>query len=459
MKTLFTLIGKDFRIFWNDRIAVVMTFVVPMVLMTIFGMIFGGFGDGGMSGVRVMVIDQAGTEASRTMIEALEAEEGLNLVTHYRDGEGEDAPLRPLTEEIARQRLTENASYWRFALIFPENFEKEDFGFRLRYLYNPRSSVEAQIVTGLLQRTFFANAFPLLQERMTGEFAAEYGPERIGEFQDGIAKIISGSFDVSYEDARSVFPEGSLFPDFSAIENVSAGEDDTADTAVAEESTADPFSFLLDLEDEQIAGKGKPPAAQSVGAWAVMFLLFTMTGAASALFEERDQGVFHRLLSGPVSRMHILWSKYVFLALLGLVQLTILMAFGQAVFNVITSVNQLLPLAVICVAGAAASTAFGMILCSFCKTPAQANGMGTLFILSMSALGGAMVPSFMFPAFIREYLSPFTLVHWMLDGMLKVLWEDATVAGLWLNLVVLGAFAVLALIVAQWRFRRGDLFR
>ncbi|MFP4540988.1 MAG: ABC transporter permease [Opitutales bacterium] len=453
MITLLRLIAKDFRIFWADKLSVALTFLVPMVLITIFGMVFGGFGGGGPSGVRVMVVDQAQSEASRQIIGALEAEEGLRLVTRQRVGEGDAADWQPLTEEIARERLASNADTWRFLIIFPPDFQDEVFGFNLKYVYNPRSDVESQIVTGLLQKTFFTEAFPILQDTLTEEMLAELGTESVRAFQEEIAAMVSDTFGVDREEILGTFPEGSVFPDFGAMTAADDGVDE------AEATGADPFSFLLDLEEEQVAGEGKPPAAQSVGAWAIMFLLFSMTGAASSLFEERAGGIFHRLLAGPVTRSHILWSKFFFLALLGLFQLTVLLAFGHVLFGIITSVDQLLPLAVISAVGALASTAFGMVLCAFSRTPAQANGLGTLLILSMSALGGAMVPAFLFPAFIRDYLSPLTLVYWMMDGMLQVLWEDAQVVELWLNLAILGAFAILAITIAQWRFLRGDLFR
>lgn len=454
MKTILTLIGKDFRVFRKDRIAVVMTLVIPMVMMTIFGMIFGGFGDSGPSGIRVMIIDEANSEASKALIEALKREDGLRISTDYTTGTGETAQKVALTEKVARERLATNADTWRFALIFPENFEREDFGFRLGYLYNPRSEVEFQMVTGLLQKTFFSHAIPITQQKMTSAVATQFGGKRVAQFQDGIARLVSENFDVSYEEVRKSFSADSIFP------HLGSPDDGTEQVGVdGKPEVGNPLSFLLELNDEQIAGKNKPTAAQTVGSWAVMFLLFTMTGAASALFEERDHGVFHRLLSGPVSRAHILWSKYTFLCLLGIFQLGILFAFGQAVFGVITSSGQLVPLAVICIAGALASTGFGMVLCAFCKSSAQANGLGTFFILSMSAVGGAMVPSFLFPAFMRDYISPLSMVHWMIDGVLKVLWEDARVLDLWPNLAVLGGVAVITLSIASIQFRRGDLFR
>ena len=60
-----------------------------------------------------------------------------------------------------------------------------------------------------------------------------------------------------------------------------------------------------------------------------MFLLFSVSGAATSLFDEKKAGLFQRLLAAPVKRSHILWSKYLFCTTLGLVQLTSLFFAGR----------------------------------------------------------------------------------------------------------------------------------
>ena len=77
----------------------------------------------------------------------------------------------------------------------------------------------------------------------------------------------------------------------------------------------------------------------------------------------------------------------------------------------------------------------------------------------MSARGGAMFPLFMMPPFIQNVLAPATLVYWSMDGLLGVLWRDAGLAGIALNLTVLGGISLVMLALSLRRFRRGDLFR
>ena len=254
---------------------------------------------------------------------------------------------------------------------------------------------------------------------------------------------IAGNFDVEANEVRSGLGEGFF-----------SGEED------GEEGEAGGFpDGLVQLETTQVLGQGKEPEAQSVGGWTVMFLLFSLTGAASSLFEERDRGLFQRILAGPVSRSQILWSKFAFLGLLGLLQMMVLFAFGEVLFGIFTSFGQVLPLLVLAMATAAAATAFGMLLASVAKTPAQANGLGTFFILTFSALGGAMFPIFMMPPLIRNVIAPLNPVYWAMDGVLAVLWRGSGTGQLLPHLGVLLLFAVVALLFALARFRRGDLFQ
>jgi hypothetical protein len=71
---------------------------------------------------------------------------------------------------------------------------------------------------------------------------------------------------------------------------------------------------IIRVESIQVAGQDvkSPAATRIVGGWAMQFLLFALSAAATALFYERDHGIFHRILAGPVSRAQILWSKFVF---------------------------------------------------------------------------------------------------------------------------------------------------
>lgn len=441
MNTILSLVRKDLKLFSKDRSAVVLTFAVPMLLIVIFGMIFGDSG-GEPTGIRLLVIDESRTESSEKLISYLRQEDTFLVKT---ERQAEDGSSIQMDRESARQMLENEAGTYRYALILPENLLAEDFGLNLAFLYNPQNLIEFKIVQGILQKTLFSKAFPILMDH------SDYGLSEIGRdsFNTSLADIISEHFGGDAETILGEIESGNVWG-MSGL-----GGDDQEDGSGSD----DMLSGIFNLEKEQVFGKDKNPICQSVGGWAVMFMLFALSGAASSLFDERDNGLFLRILSGPASRQQILWSKFVFCALLGLVQMVVLFAFGQLIYGIFTSPAQVFPLLVISVVTACTATSFGMLLSSFAKTPAQANALGTLLILIMSAFGGAMFPVFMMPEFIRTFISPFTLVYWSMEGILAVLWRDATVWQIMPQLGVLSAIAAVILSISLWRFGRSDLFR
>lgn len=452
MKTILTLVAKDFRLFWKDKMYVALTFFVPMGMIMIFGMIFSGGGGGDPSGINLMVVDEAESETSEKLIELLRKEDTFAVHTHMRESEDNWVPM---DRAHAENQIRTNAGAFRYALILPENLLDEDFGFNMELVYNPQNQIENSIVQGMLQKTLFSQGFQLLMNN------SEYGitEEVKAAFDNDMSKIIAQHFGGDADEILAEMQSESFWGFGGGDDSAGNDEAEDGDNEGGEDEADDFMGGMFNLEKIQVFGKGKNPMAQSVGGWSVMFLLFSLTGAASSLFEERDKGLFLRLLSGPSSRAQILWSKFLHCAALGLLQMVVLMAFGEIVFDIITSPAQIFPLLVISVFTVAAATSFGMLLSSIATTPAQANGMGTFFILAMSAFGGAMFPLFMMPAFIRDYISPFTLVYWAMDGILGVLWRDASVFGILPQLAVLGGIALVILWISLWRFNRGDLFR
>ena len=69
---------------WNllrDRGALTLTFVVPIAFFSIFAVIFGSQRSAGTNPVRVAVVDEDGSDYSRRLVQALQAESGLKVRT------------------------------------------------------------------------------------------------------------------------------------------------------------------------------------------------------------------------------------------------------------------------------------------------------------------------------------------------------------------------------------------
>src|SRR5688572_22041848 len=70
------------RIGWlnlkRDRVALVLTFVLPIVFFSIFAFIYGGLsGGGGMPQVELVIVDQDQTEMSQRFVRAIQQESGF----------------------------------------------------------------------------------------------------------------------------------------------------------------------------------------------------------------------------------------------------------------------------------------------------------------------------------------------------------------------------------------------
>ena len=106
----------------------------------------------------------------------------------------------------------------------------------------------------------------------------------------------------------------------------------------------------------------------------------------------------------------------------------------------------------IAVACAMMASTFGLLVAALGNSPATARGITTLAVLMMVMLGGAWVPSFIFPAWLQQ----FTLavpVRWAVDGLDAMTWRGIGLSGAVLPTVVLLGFTVAFSAVAATRFR------
>jgi ABC-2 type transport system permease protein len=212
------------------------------------------------------------------------------------------------------------------------------------------------------------------------------------------------------------------------------------------------------IDNVQVAGNDvkSPAATQLVGGWAVQFLLFALTASATALFREKEHGIFQRVLSAPVTRGDVLWSKFLYGICLGLIQLVVLFIAGQVLYGI--DVTSHLPMLVLtCVFAAAACTSFGMLIAAVSPTPESARGLSTFAILFMSAIGGAWFPVSFMPQIIQKF-SKVTLVYWSMEGFSQVLWAHSSLVEMLPTFGYLALMTALVMAVSVWRFRRGKIF-
>jgi ABC-2 type transport system permease protein len=85
----------------------------------------------------------------------------------------------------------------------------------------------------------------------------------------------------------------------------------------------------------------------------------------------------------------------------------------------------------------------------------DANGLSVLLAITLSALGGMMVPTFIMPDLMKT-LSLFTPHAWALAGYHDIIIRGLGTREVLTEVAILMGFASLFFVMALWRFRFGE---
>jgi ABC-2 type transport system permease protein len=435
LNSILRLIAKEYKLFFSDKVAVSLTFIIPMLLIMIWGAIFGK-ADSGPDNLRLAFLNLSTSPIAKHIEQVLDTSTAFKLVKTYKDENDREVAFDTASIKDYVQKGGASA-----ALVIPgDAYTESSIGLKMNFYYDPRNPMEIQFIQGMLQQTIMAQ-IPAIVIQSAQRAASKYlGSDSGRLFNSAIARTVGRFFNI---DSNTVL--NFRLTDTSIVNIGSGGRSNF-------------FRNILQLEKEQLVGKQitNPWATRSVGGWAMMFLMFTLTASAASLFEEKQSGVVLRILASPISRVQILWSKYLYNISLGFIQLLVLFVAGWVLFK-IDIFSNLLNLILIVTAAATACTAFGMLLAAISKTAAQARGLGTFLILAMSSIGGAWFPTSFMPDFMQT-ISKLTIVYWSMDGFLQVLWRGVGTLEILPNLGVLCGIAVLITSISIFQFKKGRVF-
>jgi ABC-2 type transport system permease protein len=423
-----TLARKDLRLFVRDRTGLLLGFLLPTALVTIFGYLMGLMGgDGGgspMSRATIWVADADATGRSADFVSALRHSDLLR-VRQRIDEYGrliEEAP----TAEVLRQQVVDG-EIDHALLIEPGFAAAVDSGSPplLTMVRDPGRQLEDQLA-----------GFGVLQA--------------LGEVTGG--RVFTGMLASRMREAG--LPE-------VMIVNMQRASEEQPDFDMMSLFRTD---GLMTMEDHVPPDRPQDVSfmqAQAVGGIAVMMVLFGLTAVSTTLLREREHGTMRRLLSLPVPPGAILLGKALATGVVGLMQLVVLFLVGELLFK-IGIWRDPLTLGVLIVSTVAAATAFGLLIASWARTTKQAEGLSTLIILVMSCLGGSW-----FPLQVLDLPLPIqvgmrlTINHWSVSGFQGLFWHTQSLADgpIQLSVAVLWLFTAVAAALALRMFRRRYLNR
>lgn len=414
MSTLWAVVRKDLQLFRSDRRAVLLQIIAPIVISAFFGFVFSPReADDQPSRVAVRVVDQDGSPVARAIAEGLAGDRLLDV--------------RPSSLETAREDVRKGRV--AVAIVIPAGFgaAAQDALFgpvakpEVPFLYDPSHTAERAMVEGLLtqhamqavSRHAFSPSGVEAQLRTIEE--APIDPERKALLRGFLA------------DAQKLGAGGGEVPAMTLPYAV-RGEAVTAGPAVAYNGFAHAFAGM-----------------------SVQFILFAGINLGGAMLMDRQRGVWKRLRAAPLSKAFVLGSRTLSGALIAFLTLAIVFAAAILVFGVRVQGSWLGFLGVL--AGIAfMSATFGLLVAALGKTPEAMRGISVFAVLIMVMLGGAWVPTFLFPAWLQT-LTLVVPARWAVDGIEAMTWRGLPFSSAAPTVLALFGFALLFELVALWRFR------
>jgi ABC-2 type transport system permease protein len=417
---LAALVKKDLQIFFTDRRAVVLTLAIPIAIASFFGSLFQGSGDQEAARVPVAMVDQDGSAVSKRLITATAADKALQVSQPTLD----EARAAVLGGTLPVAVVIPNGFGQAAVRAFIAQGDNPD----LELLTDPSKGAEVAMVRGLL--TGHA------MEAMTQE--AFTGAESQRVLDEGLKSLETSGMPTDQRDQLR-----RLFESAQALSR-------------SQEASGAPARGLgvpFDVRETQVTGlplakyNGYAHAFAGMG---IQFALFAAIELAAGILLERERGLWKRLRSAPLARSTLLLARAISGTVITSMTLLVSFAFAWVVFK--APIGNLAGFLTVAIASAIMAATFGLLVAALGHTPAATRRVAVFVVLVMVMLGGAWVPSFLFPAWLQQFtwLVP---VRWAVDGLDAMTWRGLGFSAALVPVGLLLGFSALCGALAVWRFR------
>ncbi len=422
MTAFIALVRKDLLLFFSDRRALLVNLVLPIVIATFFGYLFGGAGKGETSRIEVALVQLDRGAMAGKIVAGLKSDAALTV--------------SDMTLEAARREVGKGKQ--KVAIVIPAGFGEAAgaalFGAgekpQIALLYDPSQAAVLSMVKGMLTQH--------VMQVVSGEM---FGGQSGKDLTSKTVASLEGRTDEESVALREML--GSVTKYNQRAQPAVAGG--------AKGGVAVPFS----TSDEQVSAGPKAQGyngyAHSFAGMGVQFILFLGIDIGIGILLARRSGIFNRLLAAPVSLQTVLLSRTVSAALIALFLLFAIFLFAVLVLGV--RIANPAGFVGVALAFSVLAACFGLFIAAFGKTPEAARGIAIFATLIMVMLGGAWVPSFMFPPWVQSAAMAVP-TKWAIDGFDAMTWRGQGMDAALLSMGVQLAFAAVFGMLALWKFKR-----
>lgn len=422
------LVRKDLLIYLASRRALVLSLVAPILIAAFFGSLFGGKNTK-VSHVPVAVTDLDQSPLSQDIVRRLQAEPALAV------------KVMPADAAAAEVRKGELRAAITLPVGFGEQAQRGLFGGpkpEVALVVDPSQAMVVGLVQGLLTQHAMA---PI------SEAAFRPNPQLLTDWQASVAQAPMPA-------AEREALQGLA----NSIGRVQAAQAARADAGAASAPPAgmamgQPFTL------KQVAAIGPGDPAQGYDSYAhsfagmgVQFILMLGVDFGVGLLALRRTSLWQRLQAAPMGRGTLVGSRWASATAIAAGVFTVLWLVAVLAFGVQVR-GSVAGLALVTLAFALMTGSFGLMIAALGGTPEATRGLAILATLLMVMLGGAWVPSFIFPPTVQA-IAAWVPTTWAVNGMDAMTWRGLPFSAALAPAAVLTAFAVLfgAVALLRWRW-------
>ncbi|MGG6309868.1 ABC transporter permease [Paenibacillus macerans] len=243
---------------------------------------------------------------------------------------------------------------------------------------------------------------------------------------------------------------------YSYINNISAlGRAAGGDQAKFEQLVADYQNPAVKLAVQSVNDSSETKQAmtyQSIG-FLIMFMMMSAVNLSELILKSREDRTFFRVISSPINaRTYVIANIIVNLTVM-LVQIVFTLFFMQVVFNIDPGIP-FGRMALLLMLFALVSVSLSLVIVAFSKNSGISGTLQNIIITPTCLLAGCFFPIEIMPSAARR-IADFLPQRWILQSIDSLQKGDGF-AGVWFNLSVLAAFALVFFLLAAYKFGRNN---
>ncbi|MEH7253270.1 ABC transporter permease [Neobacillus niacini] len=210
--------------------------------------------------------------------------------------------------------------------------------------------------------------------------------------------------------------------------------------------------FKLSTQFLEDTAKNKNMTNRTIG-FLIMIMLLSACSMSEIILLEKENRTYYRLLSTPINARKYLISNVIVNMIIMTIQVLITLTIMKNIYHIGVNIS-FWEAAFVMFLFSLVAVGLSLVIISFSNSRSAASALQNLIITPTVMLSGCFWPVEVMPASLQK-IADFLPQRWTLDTLTK-LQEGNAFSGLYLNYMILFAFALAFFLISVYRFSRNN---